>query len=372
MRPRPPETEPRHRTEKPVPEDNEPLRVDALRTWTSGVLQRAGLPGSSSDVVADLLIYSQRRGVLSHGLNLLEPYVDRIVGGGTNLQPHPVTTGAGAVKTVDGNGGIGGVACVVASDEAAELAEQHGIGMVVVRNSNHVGALAFYVERLVQRGLAAIVVSNADPSMVPPGGGAAVLGSNPLAIGVPESTTSGRLILDMATSAAAHGKIVTAARAGRPIPADWAVDEHGDPTTDPDEALRGALVPAAGPKGFGLAFMIDVLCAGLSGGPIGRDVVPLKAGTHLSQQVSLLIIAISPAQCAGAAHFDATTSALVDAVRSARSTEDLRGRPLVPGEPEYIRQQEQQSLVAVDAALTATLAALGERMQLPFPSLDGP
>lgn len=350
---------------------NEPFSVDRLREWTSGVLQRAGLLQSSSDVVADLLVYSQRRGVLSHGLNLLEPYVERIINGGTNPDPHPRITGAGAVRTVDGDGGIGGAACVAASDEAAALAEQHGIGMVAVRNTNHAGALAYYVERLVQRGLAAIVVSNADPSMVPPGGGAAVLGSNPLSIGVPESMTNGRLILDMATSAAAHGKIVNAARAGRPIPADWAVDEHGDPTTDPDEALRGALVPAAGPKGFGLAFMIDVLCAGLSGGPIGREIVPLKASTHLPQQVSVLIIAISPDHCAGSAHLDATANALVDAVGSARSQEDIRGLPLVPGEPEFIKRREQETLVAIDANLIANLVGLGERMRLPFLSRDG-
>lgn len=313
------------------------------------------------------MVYSQRRGALSHGLNLLEPYVERVIGGGINPGSNPVITGAGAVRTVDGDSGIGATACVAASDEAAALATRHGIGMVVLRNSNHVGALAYYVDRLVQRGFAAIMFSNADPSMVPPGGGAAVLGSNPISVGIPESGTSGRLVLDMATSAAAHGKIVTAARAGRSIPADWAVDEHGKPTTDPAEALRGALVPAAGPKGFGLAFMVDVLCAGLSGGPIGREIVPLKSSTDLPQQVSVLIIAISPDYCAGSAHLDATAAALVDAVRSARSGDDIRGLPLVPGEPEFMKGQEQEAVVEIDAALTASLVGLGERLGLSFP-----
>lgn len=117
--------------------------------------------------------------------------------------------------------------------------------------------------------------------------------------------------------------------------------------------------------------MIDALCAGLSGGRIGREIVPLKTDTNLPQQVSVLIIAMSPEHFAGSGHFDATALALVDAVRSARPASDHRGPALLPGEPEFVRSQEQQVFVVIDVALMASLIELGKRMGPPFPSQDG-
>lgn len=336
-----------------------------VKGWAEDVLCAVGLEPRDARLTADLLLFSQVRGVISHGLSLLGPYVERIRNGGTNVVPVPKQRANGGVRVIDADNAIGPVCAMDASVAAAASARINGIGMAVVRNANHIGALAFYTQKLAAQGLVVIMASNADPSMAPPEGGAPVLGSNPLAIAVPDPKAEGRIVLDMATTAVAHGRLVAALRQGKAIPEHWAVDSAGLPTTNPAEALMGALLPAAGYKGYGLAFMIDLLTAGLSGGQIGRDVVPLKTSTDHPQGVSVLVIAIDPEYCFGARHLSEVVTTLEDHVATAATA---GGVPSVaPGVPEALRATYSERDVAVDLPLVEELIRLGKDVGIPAP-----
>jgi len=336
-----------------------------VKRWAQDVLCAAGLAPSDARITADLLLFSQIRGVISHGLSLLGPYVERIRDGGTNLVPVPRHKANGGVCVIDADDAIGSVCAMRASEAAADSARSNGIGMAVVRNANHIGALAFYVQGLAAQGLVAIMATNADPSMAPPEGGPPLLGSNPLAVAVPDPRAEGRIVLDMATTAVAHGRLVAALRQDQAIPEHWAVDSAGLPTTDPAEALKGALLPAAGYKGYGLAFMIDLLTAGLSGGQIGRDIVPLKASTDKPQGISVLVIAIDPEYCSGAEHLSLAVTALEDHVAAGAAAGKIP--PVAPGVPESQRAMRSGRDVAVDLRLVEELSRLGKDVAVPWP-----
>lgn len=348
----------------------EQVRFDevAITDWSRGMLRAVGLEDGDAEVVTTCLLFAQRRGVVGHGLVRLPIYLERIAAGGINRTPDIRTTVSGAVAVIDGDNGTGARVGLAAVSSVSSAAFAQGIGLAVARNANHFGAAGYYAAELASTGLVGIAVSNADPIMIPPGGGRAVLGSNPLAIAVPGDADAPGPLLDMATTAVAHGKIMAAARAGEAIPEGWAVDADGAPTTDPTAALAGALLPAAGPKGFGLSFMIDLLAAGLSGGAIGVDIAALYGSREIPQGVCLLMLAIDPAACASRGHLDATVARLTTAVRSSRDGGHPLGMPLVPGEPEIRYASAAPGTVAVASGLVEDLRTLSTACSVPFPS----
>jgi LDH2 family malate/lactate/ureidoglycolate dehydrogenase len=308
------------------------LHTAGLHSWIAKCFASTGMSVADSGILADSLIFAEQRGVASHGLSRIPIYVARLQAGGLNPRPDVSMQQSGAVTVVDGDSGVGAVVVLRSAELAADAARVHGIALVAVRSIGHAGALGFYVDRLAAQGLVGLVFGNADPIMVPPRGGRAVLGSNPLAIAVPPSDAHTAPMLDMATTAVAHGKIVMAAARGEQIPDSWAVDAHGAATSDPTAALGGALLPAAGAKGFGLSFLIDVLTAGLSGGRTGGDIAPLYEHPGRSQGASLIIVAIDPQHCAGADELTRATQQVADAVRA--SGPEHGEVPMIPGEPE--------------------------------------
>ena len=164
---------------------------------------------------------------------------------------------------------------MLACDLAAELAGEHGMAVVGVRDSHHFGMAGLYAERIAEAGLVGIVTTNAQPIMAPPGIASPLLGNNPLAIAAPRAAPHPPLVLDMAMSQTALGRIRLAAAEGRPIPEGWALDEQGQPTTDAGRALAaGLLAPTGGHKGLALALMIDVLAGVLTDSPPARAPMP--------------------------------------------------------------------------------------------------
>jgi LDH2 family malate/lactate/ureidoglycolate dehydrogenase len=312
------------------------LSVPETERAVDAVFAAAGLRDDHATAVRRCLLFAEVRGTRSHGLARLRPYLERIRQGGINADPAVTVHESGAVRVIDGDGGPGAVIGLAAVDAARAGATRYGIGLACVRNTNHVGALAFYSAELSGHGLVSIVLANADPIMVPPGGRRAVVGSNPIAIGVPgDGHVIQSPLLDMATTAAAHGRLVELHKQGQSIPAGWAVDADGGATTDAAAALAGALLPAAGPKGFGLAFMIDLLSAGLSGGSVGSGIVPVADRFTEAQGCCLMVIAIDPAHAAGGDIFTQADQRLVGAVRRSPPAGDRP--PMVPGEPEAER-----------------------------------
>jgi LDH2 family malate/lactate/ureidoglycolate dehydrogenase len=195
--------------------------------------------------------------------------VEAIRGGQINPRPNiRIVADSGAQVVMDGDLGFGQVAARRANELAIERGKVHGMAGVALRRSTHCGALAYYALRAIPHGLIGFATTNAGINMPPTGGAKKLVGNNPFAMGVPTSR-EWPMVLDMATSVVAGGKLDVALSKGQPIPLGWARDAAGNPTTDPAAARQGSLEPLGGPKGYGMAVMLDVLAGVLSGGRFG-------------------------------------------------------------------------------------------------------
>ena len=237
----------------------------SAEAFATAILISYKVPADRADLIASALVLADLRGVDTHGINRLAGYVARIDAG--VLQPAPelaFATKTPVMALLDAKNTFGFVAGTLAVDKCIEMATTYGIGMVAVRHSNHYGMGATYVLRAVQRGFACFAYTNASKAMPPWGGAEALLGTSPFAVGVPGGK-EGDFVLDMSPCVAARGKIRKAARRGESIPEGYALDRDGRPTTDPTAALDGVVLPIGGPKGSGLAMMMDIFSGVMSG-----------------------------------------------------------------------------------------------------------
>jgi LDH2 family malate/lactate/ureidoglycolate dehydrogenase len=232
--------------------------------------------------------------VASHGVMLVPMYLDRLLAGSISKKTQAETVhDSGAAVVLEAGNMLGQLSSGQAVALVAERARKYGLASVAVRNGFHFGTAGYWARALSAQGLVGMAFSNTRPLMPPPGGAERVVGNNPLAVSFPSDEEA--LVTDMAMSATAMGKIRLADAAGQPIPAGWAADADGRPTTDPASAIQGMLLPAAGPKGFGLALAIDLLCGGLSGGSITDEVNPLYADPSEPYRCSHFFLGIDPA-----------------------------------------------------------------------------
>ncbi|MFJ8244465.1 ureidoglycolate dehydrogenase [Peribacillus asahii] len=233
-------------------------------------LIEAGLNEGHAEKVAEVLVHADLRNVNSHGVLRTEHYVNRLQAGGINPDAQISFQSTGPVTgIVDGDDGFGHVIGDVAMDHAIEMARNNGVGMVTVMNSSHCGALSYFVQKAADAKLIGVAMSHTDKIVVPFGGKTSFLGTNPIAYGVPAKTKK-PLILDMATSNVALGKILQAREEGKEIPEGWGVDENGASVTDPNKVV--ALSTFGGPKGYGLSVMVDVFSGLLAGAAFGPHI----------------------------------------------------------------------------------------------------
>ena len=242
-----------------------------LERFCRELFLRLGLPAADAGVVAESLVRAELEGAGSHGLGRLPVYARRIREGRISARPEIRVERSGAVLRVDGGNGLGQVVCYRALEAAVPVARELGIAGVAVRKSNHFGAAAYYCQIACEREMALIATTNSPPGIAPWGGRSACLGTNPIAFGFPARDRP-PLIADLSSSVVARGRIMLAAREGRPIPEGWAIDRSGRPTTDPEEALRGAVLPFGGAKGYALALAVEALAGVLSGASTSPEV----------------------------------------------------------------------------------------------------
>lgn len=230
------------------------------------------VPLDRASLIASALVLADLRGVDTHGVNRLPGYIARLVAGVVHPNPDiSFSTKTPVMASLDAKNTFGFVAGSLAVDKCIEMARTYGMGMVAVRNSNHYGMGATYVLRAVRQGFACFAYTNASRAMPPWGGAEALLGTSPFAVGVPGGE-EGDFVLDMSPSVAARGKIRKAARRGELIPEGYALDSEGRATTDPDAALKGVVLPMGGPKGSGLAMMMDIFGGVMTGSAFAGDV----------------------------------------------------------------------------------------------------
>lgn len=340
------------------------LEWATMRAWCVGLLVVAGLDDATAEVAVDNLEYAERRGFASHGFLRLPTYVDRIRSGGINVRPQiAILSNETAMAIVDADAAIGAQSAVMCTDMAIAKALESGVGVVIARNASHFGAAGFYTDRIAAAGLVGITVCNTDAVMCAPFGGRAVLGTNPVSIAVPVTEGTGPQ-LDMATSEVAHGKIIAARDRGEQIPSGWVVDANGASTNNPDEGLAGALLPSGGPKGFGLAFMVDCLVA-IGGARTSNEVSALYGDPAAAQQLGHLFIAIAVDKVQTRSDYSSRIRALTAAVHDSGTPGSSRP-PMVPGEPERERLDTSSAWTA-EATTVQQFTALSLALGVPVP-----
>lgn len=279
----------------------------------------------------------------------LQQYIERVNSGLVNAKPElKLTEKTPVAAHLDGNNGFGFIVATKAMESAIKRAEIYGIGIVTANHSNHFGMAATYVLQALDAGMISLVFTNSAKQMPPFGGKDTLLGISPFAAGAP-SKDEIPYILDMAPSVVAKGKIRKAARRGEKIPLGWAYDANGKPTEDAEAALNGSMAPIGGPKGSGIAILMDIMSGVLSGAEFGGQVGDQYKEAR-PQNVGHCFIAIKPDVFIGAKEFRSRMDTLVQRVHAVTPSEGFK-EVLFPGEPEHrlSLEREKRGIAYADA-----------------------
>ncbi|MFY0692171.1 MAG: Ldh family oxidoreductase [Paracoccaceae bacterium] len=279
------------------------VQHDVLRDFAGQCYQAMGLSGEAADLVADTLVQADLWGHQSHGVMRLFWYGARLKSGAIDGQAMPVPeAGFGAISTMDGQGGMGQVVAKAAMDHAIAQAKTHGIGAVAVRNSGHFGTAMYFTKMAADAGCVGFISTNASPAMAPWGGIEKRVGNNPWSWAAPAGSHP-PLMLDVANTAVARGKLYLAEKKGENIPESWAIDANGNATIDPAAGIAGTILPMGGHKGYAISVAMDMLSGVLTGSRFGRSVT----GPYVAEGVSgvgHMVMAIDIAACRPLSEFN--------------------------------------------------------------------
>lgn len=330
--------------------------ASVLRDRIARIFATAGVPDGDATITAHHLVEADLRGVHSHGVIRVPTYVRELQTGRINPTPTiSIVSDHGGQVVVDGDNALGQVAAHAANQIAIERGTTLGMAAVALRHSNHCGTMAYYTTRAVTQGLIGIATTNAGINMTPTGSGLKLIGNNPLSIAVP-SRRIWPLVLDMATSLVAGGKLDVAKARGETIPLGWARDPEGRPTTDPVLGRNGSLEPMGGPKGYGLAVMLDILAGVLSGGRFGAGL-----GSAGSAQffITLDVRRFLPLEL-----FFERIDELLDQIHQAPTLPGVE-RILVAGELEYgLQEVRELDGIPLDTPVVDALGAVERELGL--------
>ncbi len=295
----------------------------------------------NAKVVTESLVCSDCRGVTTHGTYYLFPIMDRIRASQFDLPSSPkVIVDNSAIAVIDGGNGFGQIAGKLAVDVAIKHASEYGISLVMIRNTNNLGALAFYTDMIAREKMIGIMGCNAAPAMAPWGGAEAFIGSNPIAI----AFHTGRDLIfsaDMATSVVARGKIRKAVMKGQTIPNDWALDANGNPTTDPAAALKGTLLPMGGPKGSAIALAIDIFSGILSGAKYGPNIKSFHEPNGPTG-IGAMLMAIDIQKFMEVSKFTTTMDEYIHTLKNGKKSIE-NSEIFIPGEIEHRNEVESKA-----------------------------
>jgi LDH2 family malate/lactate/ureidoglycolate dehydrogenase len=309
--------------------------AEGMREFCVAACRKVRLSAEHGGLVADALIQADLRGVESHGITRLPGYLRGFQSGGINPKPRvKVVKESGAVALVDGDNGLGLVVSRPSMSLAMDKASEYGIGAVTVRNSNHYGMAAYWSMMALERDMIGFTTTNASPTMAPWGGVALSLGNNPVSYAIPSGSEL-PIVLDIAMSVVAGGKIRMAALKNEPIPAGWAMNKHGQPTTDAQEAMGGLLMPVGAYKGYGLAVINDIFCGVLSGGQFGADIPKgIGIGGTSAMGYCHFFMALDIAHFMPVTEFKSRVDKFISMMKSSRRAEGVTTIYL-PGEMEF-------------------------------------
>jgi L-2-hydroxycarboxylate dehydrogenase (NAD+) len=349
---------------------------EPLTVAVAGIYEHYGLSAGDARLVAEGLVRADLRGVWSHGVARVSMYAERLRR--SLIDPTPtigVERLAPAVANMDGGNGIGFVVATRAIDLAMDIAEEAGVGVVGVRRSGHYGMAAIYALHALERRFLSFVYTNASPAMPAWGGRVPLLGTNPYAVGIPGGER-GDVVIDIACTMTARGKLKFAAQRGEAIAPGLALDEHGRPTTDGAAAFQGTVLPFGGHKGSALALQLDIMCGVMTGAAFAGAVRNPFTGLDGPQDVGHFFLALRPELFLGAAAWRERMDALVESVKATPRAEGVE-EVMLPGEIEARTEVERRRTgvpitpdVWADLGREARLA--GVELPEPGPGSGGP
>jgi L-2-hydroxycarboxylate dehydrogenase (NAD+) len=352
--------------------------IETLREFCERVFLHFGVPKDDAAQAAEVLACADLRGIDSHGVARLHSYFDMLTLGRINPRPKiKIIRSTASTATVDGDNGLGLVVAPQANRIAMDMAQKSGSGWVSASNTNHFGIAGYYVLQALQRDLIGWAMTNSTKLVAPLWGAERMLGTNPIAIAFPGKEEP-PIVIDLATSATAYGKIEIARRRREPIPEGWAIDCEGRATRNPDAMIAGgAMLPLGsdrergGHKGYALAMMVDILCCALSGANWGPFAPPFA----LRQEIPKRSVGKGIGHFLGAMRIDAFIDADVfkeqidDYIRVFRATKPAPGTngPLIPGDPERAAEQvRRKNGVPLILPVVEELRDISQKTGIPF------
>jgi LDH2 family malate/lactate/ureidoglycolate dehydrogenase len=342
-----------------------PVAPERLCRFITAAMERLGLPGEDALTVAELMTEAEVQGSEGHGLIRLVPYARRIRAGGVNPRPHVrIVKEKAGMALLDGDNGMGHLVMKKAAEIAVAKARQCGVAWVGARLSNHAGPASLYARMALAHDMIGLYFAVGNANHLPPWGGLdLLLSTNPLAVAVPAGEEP-PVVLDMATTVAAYGKVKAKAQRGEPMPEGWMMDREGRPLTDPKRAEEGFLLPIGGYKGYGLAMVIGLLAGTLNGAAMGSEVIDFNHDDSSVTNTGQAILAIDPDAFGDVAAFKARVDKLV---RELRASERMPGveRIWMPGEQSHHKRlAHQRAGVQLPEALHAQLDALARELAI--------
>src|SRR6266705_6850878 len=314
-----------------------------LTRFIAAAYRAVGIAGPDAERAAELMAASDLSGADGHGVFRLPQYTSRIKAGGLNTAPQiRVIRQSRAAAVVDGDNGLGSLVVARAVEEAIDLARDNGVGWVGVRRGKHAGAAAVYAAMPLVYDMIGLYFAVGNANHLPPWGGIdMLLSTNPIAVAVP-ALDEPPLVLDMATTVAAYGKVKVAAQQGKTMPEGWMIDREGRPLTDPNRADDGFLLPIGGYKGYGLALLFGLLAGTLNGAAFGRDVIDFNKDDKTPTNTGQVIVALNIAQFSSVETFKRNVDEVIRDMRNSRRMPGVE-RIRVPGEQSHATWLERSA-----------------------------
>jgi L-2-hydroxycarboxylate dehydrogenase (NAD+) len=344
-----------------------PLRVKAgkLEDFTARAFQAVGIEASDARRIAELMVRADLQGSDGHGVFRLPQYIRRIKGGAVNIRPDiRIAREAAGMALVDGDNGMGHLVMTFAASKAIEKAKTAGVAWVGVKRSNHAGPASLYASMPLEHDMVGLYLAVGNANHLPAWGGLdMLLSTNPIAVAIPAGEEPA-IVLDMATTVAAYGKVKTKAQRGEMMPEGWMMDRQGRPLLDPRRANDGFLLPIGGYKGYGLALVFGLLSGTLNGAAMGRDVVDFNADDTTPTNTGHAIVAINVETFQPVAEFRKQVDALI---RDLRNSQRLPGvdRIRLPGEGSHAARAERgKDGIPLPAPLAASLNQLARELKI--------
>ena len=342
-----------------------PARIESarLRDFIDAALRKLGMPDDDASTVAALMAEADLQGSDGHGVIRLPHYARRIRAGGLNLHPAiRVLQERLGMALIDGDNGIGHLVMTRAADLAIEKARGVGVAWVGTRMSNHAGPASLYARKALASGMIGLYFAVGNANHLPPWGGLdMLLSTNPIAVAVPAGRQTS-IVLDMATTVAAYGKVKAKAQRGETMPEGWMIDRQGKPLTDPRRADEGFLLPIGGYKGYGLALIVGLLAGTLNRAAMGKDVVDFNHDDTSATNTGQAIVAIDIAAFGDLDAFKDRVDRLIEDLRGSRRMPNV-DRIWLPGEQSNAKRIEySRDGIPISVALRQNLDRLADEL----------